>query len=376
MEVYELFKMVFGLIASGFILFFLINFAGLYAGVGGCTGKNIALKNFLKSVEDVYLTENEIDFTDFKRLQFTAAFQPWQSPPAFQIVDDATENCGYIRATVPVLSKPGEEVVIDARTINLGWWEYSMAIVIPETLVVFSPRDGNDATWDFIRDVTLAFPETDNTETKVRFALCDSGKIDEGVCGSAGCSAFDFVASILPATQGTMSGACTATLPDNALLISVGAICDVPTNGICVQPLGSNGIGSAMIANVSQQFTIIDPLDVIALSLGGDEETLFGPQGKLLYNYKRASFFQELGLATELATVRALDLAEAIHTVHPDHRCFSALTSFATVTAPLIPLAETEGKTPSEATALVATLTASKNAYTTVVDLGCDYLFT
>ncbi len=372
MEVYQVFKMIFGLIASGFVLYFLISYAGVYSGISGCTQQSAAVKNYLKTAEDVYLTENEVDFPDFGRLHFTAEFEPWQTPPGLKIQGET--NCGSIAVTVPIISRPGDSIALDGRTIDVGWWRYRMAVGLPDTLVVFAPLDSSPQTWEFMRDIAEAFPDTENTKTKVQFALCDGDDIDAGVCGSQGCSKSDF-SGVLAATEGDVQGECSAKLPKDALLISVGVFCDQPDRGVCATPIGAT-TGEAYLANANKQFVTIDPLDVIALAAGGDEKTLFGVRGQRFYEYKQDSFLREARLAGSLAANRAFGMAEAIEDEIPDHDCVEALRAFAAAALAVSVAAQPDAYQTGGFNQLIESLGEAREAHENAADFGCDYVLT
>lgn len=79
-SVYQTFKLVLGVVVSIFVLFFLINYAGIYSGFQIEAEKVKAVRNFRKLSQDVYFTGNPSPFTDFGKAGFEYMYLDLSDP--------------------------------------------------------------------------------------------------------------------------------------------------------------------------------------------------------------------------------------------------------------------------------------------------------
>ena len=82
--------MIFGLIASIFIIMFLVQYSGQYSGFEEQSQSITILKNFNKVAGDVYLTSNSIDFDDFSYYGLDECYVRFNEP------DTPVIKCGDI----------------------------------------------------------------------------------------------------------------------------------------------------------------------------------------------------------------------------------------------------------------------------------------
>ncbi|MFQ5647980.1 MAG: hypothetical protein ACE5FW_01975, partial [Candidatus Aenigmatarchaeota archaeon] len=101
-SVYQMFKIVTGLIISGFILYFLVSYAGVYAGTQEDIQRALIQRNFFRVVQDVYYTGTPFTFTDFARAQLDISIDPTE--PAGLVT-----KLGKFPFPVPMIFAPGDE---------------------------------------------------------------------------------------------------------------------------------------------------------------------------------------------------------------------------------------------------------------------------
>lgn len=308
---YQAFKMVLGLMISGFVIYFLIFYTGTYSQTQQQSQQLTVLKNFEKLAQDVHATGNPSPFTGFSEGSFrTLSFEIREPEGHAQVVADV----GKLALKVPLLFRPGEEVFVDSASMDLGWWEFSAVAVMPGTTVIINPVDASRDSWEYMKDAVELMPSTIGFEPKVTFGLCDGGVIVKdflGLCGpSEGvpCEREYFMRMSRP-DEGL--GACTATIPEGGTLVTLSGDCSGVQKGVCFEP-PSDGTGYAYIAGSQSPYLYHDPMDWAAIIIGGDRSDIYGLAGESLWRHKNMIFSTQVGLAAEAAAERSRMLATAI----------------------------------------------------------------
>jgi hypothetical protein len=68
--IFQAFRVLFGLIIAGFVVYFFLSYAGVYGGTEETKIKTDIVKNFASALNDVYETNVPISFTQFGDSQF------------------------------------------------------------------------------------------------------------------------------------------------------------------------------------------------------------------------------------------------------------------------------------------------------------------
>ncbi len=307
---FQVFKMLFGLIISGFVLYFLVFYAGSYSQTQTESQQVIILKNFEDLAKDVYYTGNPSPFGDFKRVEFSMLSLEIREPEGnAQVVADI----GKVTLTVPLFFRPGDELFIDRATMDLGWWEFHVAEAMPETKVIFNPMEVGPESWSYMKEAVRMMPSSIGFEPKVTFGLCDGDVIVEdflGLCGPSSdpCEKEYFLRISRPDTG---MSRCTAQLPEGYILATIARDCSNVQSGACFEP-PTVGTGNAHIAGSAKTYLYHDAMDWVALIIGGSRSDIYGFAGENLWRHKNRMFGTEVGLAAEMMAERARMLATAI----------------------------------------------------------------
>ncbi len=358
-SLYQMFRLIFGLVISAFILFAIIYFLGAYTGLSESSQKAEITSNFLKTSGDVYSTGNSVSFTDFAGKDFTITF-------------DATEPGGLVSSAgktplhFPLFPRIGGEVLIYSGSLDMGWWEFRFVEALPRTRVLFNPAVQD---WDLISGIVGFLPDSEFFEPAITFGFCDGQSVQERLCGSDFCEKDDFLRG-LASPPGPVNP-CTADLPPDAILVTVARECASESRGICLTPPDPDGIGTISLRS-GETMLYKDPLDIVAAIIGGPGKDIYGNSGKSLHKYKNDAFRKEVALAAAIMANRAL-LLEEEHT--PGSECQAVLADFLDTMRSLEALLLDEGYYVSQETSrnLLALLREAKSEHETLVERGCDY---
>jgi hypothetical protein len=244
-------------------------------------------------------------------------------------------------------------------------------------MVVFTPMDTSDSTWDLMRNITEALPSTENIDANITFGFCDGSELIEDLCGGP-CDkrrflevldSFDSVQSRSAASE------CRASLSDDRMLVTISNGCSslVPEHGVCVKPPRS-GFGTAYLAGSDREFPYKDMLDILALLIGGSGTDAFGKTGgEKLYDYKNELWNKRMSLAAEIARQRML----LVSGKSGNQQCRQIYSELSTMLCPgtysVCDLAEKDYTNPSITGRLAEVLGMSRSLYQELVSLGCEY---
>ena len=345
-SVFQVFKIILGIIISSFILFFLLKFAGSYTEIGESSRQVSILVNFKKSVEDVYTTGIASDFKgeDLKILGYT--------PPTI-----LTEVSNLNMEPVPLLIVPDEELLIYRNEFEGEWWKFYFVEAVPEMKIIFVPL-GGERVWPVIGNITKLLPSTENMNIKVRFGLgCNGSEFFFGWEG------YRFLESILPNAR--VSGIEFSTCGngdyfrnEDYTVITVSE--DFTDADFLVVPM-ENGMGHVYIKDGYEynDYVYRNYLDIVALLLGG----------RKYYDYIGKKFTDELKVAVDIG-IREAGLLRGDTNIRK--RCGSELSKF-TATLSLIRdmIEESDLKKEDNAREFARHLEESVEAYKTLERLGC-----
>jgi hypothetical protein len=371
-SVYQAFKIVMGLTISGFILYFLVFYAGTYAGFQEETNQAKVFSNFRTLTKDIYYSGITFTF-DFSAAPLELTFDETRPAGLFS-------ELGKSSMPVPTLFKPGDNYVLDRKDLNMGWWDFRMVEATPDMRIVFNPLD--ERSPGVMVKIAEMMPDTFGLDPHVYFGLCDGGVIADTCIGNQPCDASMFVLENL---AGDFSE-CTADLGPNDVLVTIDLSCDVPSKGVCIEP--SDGeIGMALLAGQQKVYYWKDYLDLAALIIGGSEIDIFGVGGDKLFTYKNRVFADEISLAADIMATRANLIVQVIETnavsgnLTSESGTYSCAQDnlFADLAASLRKISN-QLENPDyytnedDARALVKELETASGIYQNLVNRGCDYI--
>lgn len=303
LAVHRIFQMIFGIIVSFTLLYFLITYSGDYASVQKDKQRSEILLSFSQEVRSVYLTGISTNFTYLSKYNFSSCFMnATETIPEIVCMDSQVSG---IPMETPVIFKPGNQVYVARDTLDYGWWVFGFAEAIPSTTFVFTP-EGTDESWELMMSMVQHLPDTSDewSSVKVNFAFCDGSQILY-VCGGRPCGKSDFLSVLGSGPSGASFSPCTARMGRDMSLVSISGSCGSVT-GVCVNPPNSKGVGNAFVEGSGKTYVYKDPLDLVALSIGGAEKDDFGRTGaEKIYEYKNSVLMSRLMLAAQVMSRRA-----------------------------------------------------------------------
>lgn len=360
-SLYQIFKIIFGLIISVFILVIIIYFLSSYTQVQEDSQRALILKNFLKTAGDVYLTGNSLAFADFSKQKFILSFD-------IKEPEGVLSNVGKTPVFFPLFLKPGEELFLWKGDLDMGWWSFRFVEAMPRTRIIFTVLSPE---WELVGKITSFLPDSDFFEPKITFGFCDGPSLQETLCGGEACEQQDFLFHI-SSPPPTMSK-CSLPLPQDAILITISPSCS-PTfsEGFCLTPPNADGIGNLYISGFSTPLLYKDPLDIVAAVIGGEKKDLFGNSGATLYEYKNNVFRKEIQLGAQIMSNRALIVGSNFP---PESECQEHFVNFLNTMNGLQSTLEDEEYYTrfGTATSLVNQLTQAFADHQELVNRGCDY---
>lgn len=290
LSIFQIFKMVFGVVASVAVLYFLITFAGAYSSSQQDTQRSMIMKNFRQLADDVYLSGNPFDF-DLSKIKTDVYFDAGPEPPVLRYGNYQTGMAN------PMFFRYGDSVSVTKGQLDFGWWKFGFVEAVPEMTVIFNPLETSEAAWNAMRNITAALPDTIAAKTKFMYAFC-------GYPGAADISQpverFDFQRALSLSYETVNFYSCSAAIGGNNILVTVSSGCTAGRSGICVNP---NGV--FYIEGSDKTYYFMDGLDIAAAIIGGTNSDIHGLAGENLYIYKQKAFRSAMKLAADIMAQRA-----------------------------------------------------------------------
>lgn len=348
-SVFQIFKIILGIVISAFILFFAVSFAAQYRDIGEAGRQVSLLVSFKKSIENVYTTAVEDDF-DIEDAEILA----YSSPNL--ITQVSTVNLDPI----PIILVKGKKFSVYRNEYDNEWWKFYFIEVLPETKILFIPLNNDEKTWSVIGNITKFFPSTENTETKVKFYV-GCNKTDTGEYYPLG-ERNKFM-DLIPSFVAFNVEMAECENPDYFRRegYKIITISDELTDAdFLVKPVDDE-VGHVYIKTDDgyEEYVYKNGIDVVTLLLGG----------KKLYNYINDKFNKELGVAIDI-NVREADLLIGDYNIN--NRCGQELSVFASTLTLLKELIEkTESFDEVTAKEFNYYMRLSSSNYKTLESLGC-----
>ena len=345
-SLYQLFKILFGLIISGFILFVIIYFLSSYTQIQDSSQQATTLKNFLKTAGDVYTSGNSVGFDDFYGKDFKLTFDTREP-------EGIVSGTGKTPVWFPLFFSLGDEVFLSRATIDMGWWEFHAVEAMPRTRIIFNPMTDD---WDFLMEIVQFLPDSEFFDPKITFGLCDGSLLQEKLCGGDFCEKQGFLYQL---SNPRIMDKCTVRMPDNARLIIISPSCSQTfSQHFCLTPPNTEGVGNINLRGSQSNLLYKDPIDIIAAVIGGYEKDLYGNSGETLYEYKNTVFREELSLASRILANRALIVGSKHPQSSPCQKAYSD---------------EDYYKNLGTVSSLLKQLKQAKTTHEELAKRGCDY---
>jgi len=365
-SIYQVFKLIFGLIVSAVMLFFLINYSSIYGSTQADINRALIMKNFMKAAQDVYMTGNPTNFSDFSRLEFDLTFRGSSDPAVIK------SNTGYvpnIPVRIPLFFVPGREVFIDRNHLDYDFWKFYFVEAVPETIIIFTITGADNEYEELTESIVRLLPSTTYFTPKVLFGFCSGTTLIKpcGIDDFCEREQFDASGYILqqPCTNTELSA-------KKYRLVTISIACNPASRGICIEPRDDNWMGDAYMSG--SRYLYKDAADLVALIIGGEEEDIFGTvQGEMFYNYKNKVFRERLLLASKIFSQRANLIRN-----HPQSNsdCREDYLNFADALVDIQDaLSEPDYYTSrSIMLDLISSIGAAEDYYNSLIGKGCEYI--
>jgi len=372
-SIYRMFQIIFGIIVSVFILYFLIQYASNYAGFQEDVQRVTILKNLKITAESVYTYGNPVVFPDTSMYDFSSCYMKTNKPEPPSIKCDFGEAGSVL---IPMIFSADGEVVVDRSDLNFGWHVMYWVGIMPESVIMFTPTDSSDETWNFMKTLTNLFPSTENLEARITFGFCDGNDVMEDMCGGP-CEKYSFL-EVLDSTQAT-AAKCRASLSKKYKLITISNGCSpgFSTHGVCVKP-SQDGVGVAYLAGSDKTYVYKDPLDIAALAIGGSVKDVFEKtSGEKLYDYKNKVWGERLSLAASIMKQRMLLVSSRYQILNENLECIPIYSGLANILCSgsdsICNLAKLDYTNQAVMRNVAGKLREAKSLHQNLIDLGCEY---
>jgi len=156
-SVFQIFRMLIGIIVFIFVLTFFLQVAGMYSTTQERSKKLDAMSAFDQIASQAYTSENPATFSGFTDME-TLVYEP----PKLKT------EAGQKTLSVPVLFMPGKgQINMEKRCSEYGWFRSCWVYAFPEaTKIVFNMLDASQETRALVADAVRLLPAT------IQFGYC------------------------------------------------------------------------------------------------------------------------------------------------------------------------------------------------------------
>ncbi|NOX71376.1 MAG: hypothetical protein GXO64_01625 [Candidatus Micrarchaeota archaeon] len=282
MDAFGAIKIVMSIVFSAFIIIMVYNFATSYMDVNTAKKQATVLRDFEKTVRDVYVNGIPANFTiDGDLFKSIKVFRPPQLVTSIGTVD-----FGY----VPLFFVKGRKLSITRARMDIDWWKFDYVIALPKTTVIYVPLSNSNDVWDTIKMITGAFSDTENIEPVITFGF----GCNETFYFHLNKWKRDIFMENVPFIQTMIDyeDECIDEIDgeDKKVIIIANELSDF-SKGVLIVPKGP--YWGKMYTNVSgnlKEYSYRDGLDILALVLGGEE----------FLKYKNNMYLTQLKVAAKL----------------------------------------------------------------------------
>ncbi|MCK5023450.1 MAG: hypothetical protein KAS04_04730 [Candidatus Aenigmarchaeota archaeon] len=280
-SVFQVFKIIIGLIISAFILILVMQFSGSYMEIGESSRQVSILVNLKKVIEDVYTTGISTDFEmkDSEILSFRAPYME-------------TIIAHFDVEPLPIITSAGSKFSVTRNEYDIGWWKFYFIEMLPETKIIFIPLDDKEKVWNILTNTSMYFPSTENTGIKTKIGLgC------EGTDFWFGWERNRFLQKIIPSSK---SMEIVFEMCENmdyfreedykVIIISDGS----GSGEFVIIPGEDDNIGRVRVEKNGEYkyYVYKNGLDIVMIVLGGEQ----------LYTHMNKKFISELSVAIDITT--------------------------------------------------------------------------
>lgn len=304
LNVFDVFKIILGIIIAVFILILLLRFAGSYMQLGESSRQASMMVNFRKAAENAYTTGISGDF-ETGDAEVMLGYRPPFIETSIAMVN---------MEPVPLLLLPARKLSLHRNEYDLGWWKFYFIEAMPDYSVIFVPLGDRARAMPVVGNITRFLPSSESAAAKVKFGF--------GCSGSEfwfGWERYRFTEAIMPRmlTDDTELATCENAeyfRSRNFTIVTVSE--EMKDVDFLVQPVDDD-LGYVYIRSDDgyDKYIYKNGLDVAALLLGGKE----------FYEYVNQKLLGEMEVAADISVNEAAILTTD---AEMNRRCGTSLAEF------------------------------------------------
>ncbi len=277
LSIFEIFKIVLGIVIASFFLFFMLQIAGIYSFTEARSGQLTEYKNVKKLIEDTYVYSVQSE-TDLKKPPI------FYAPPYISEADAISVN-----PSILYFFKPGKRLSVYKASADYGFWKMDFVSALPETKILFSLGEYQIEDYSLLHNLTDLFPQS--VDPKIEFGFCN------GDLELVSKSKDDFIKPIrgiirTRSPQNLGLSLCTANFNGTGIKVIITKNeASIPDTGVAIQLPDRSKIGAILFKGKDKDGSITDyrlvykdPLDAFAVIIGGLD----------FYKYKNKLEFESL----------------------------------------------------------------------------------
>ncbi len=225
LSVFQIFKVILGVIVFIFVMTFFLQITDMYAGIGE-RGESLEFANALgTTVKQTFISGNPTTFQGFTGFEFVV-----YEPPTLKFL------LGRKTMAVPTFMLPTlEEMAFKKDCEEYGWYSFCWVYAYPTSFtVIFTPEENTPEVRQLISDIVTTLPDD------IEFADCSGSGTSKG-------SKQQFMDFVTATGSNSMGGeeyaACNLSIPDHFRLVTITTDTDaIPRrNEIILVPSASGG---------------------------------------------------------------------------------------------------------------------------------------
>jgi len=289
---------------------------------------------------------------------------------------------------MPMIFLPGEKLIIEKKSLDYGWWKFDFVEALPEMTIIFNIMEVNDDTRGLANSIIDMLPDTTGRTPKIRYGFCEGNSIikpcDNGLSFCEGYRFFSEVDDLV------MPMAECDTVSMDQTLVKISQTCSGNNEkGVCIAPPDPSGVGRAYINGTTEAYMYKiyfsgthsnNPLDLVALIVGGDRKNIYGSVAGSLYVHENVKMRQELELMTDIMKHRS-SLISTNLPIQPsqydeNEQCKAMHDGFINNMEDINSIASDEEyyTDPISVAMLMDLLINAESTYQNIIDIGCDYV--
>jgi len=269
-SVFQIFKMLIGIVIFIFVMIFFMQITDMYADVGERSGEYSFASDFDNAAMDVYISGNPGTFRGFG----DAEHLRYEAPKLFF-------GSGQKTMSVPVFMIPDADAMsIERRCDDYGWFMNCYIFALPNaSTFLFTPIDNTPEARENIKSVTEALPDT------AYFGYCSGDGILRG-------NKTEFVKFIGAQMTSMSFSECTRVLPEDTRLVVFGEPENYTAGMISVHA----GVVKSLVFDAVEEEPYAGTDDLIAAMTGGVPAL----------KYKHEVFVKNLAVSASITRQRAM----------------------------------------------------------------------